>query len=56
MAHSHLALCDLEGPKSRSPRFQRLISRNGAELGYILRINHQQKLYISSPMTQSQYQ
>ncbi len=43
MAQSHLTLSDLERSKSRSPKFQNLVSCKGAELGpmllHVLNIN-----------------
>ena len=46
-----LSLGDLERSKSRSPRFQSFISRNGAMLGPMLLLTINRKSYMVSPMT-----
>ncbi len=51
MEASHLTLSDLERSKSRSLRFQSLISRKGAQLGPMLLLNINRKPYMGSPMT-----
>ena len=49
-----LTLSDLERSKSRSPRFQSLISPNGAKkLGPALLLIINRKPYMASPMTPS---
>ena len=48
MALFHVTLCDLERLKSRSLRFQSLISRKGVELGHILLLNINRKPYEQS--------
>ena len=53
MAPSDLTLSELERSKSRSPRFQSLISRNGTELGPMLLLTMKRKPYIGSPSTPS---
>ncbi len=53
MALSHLTLGDLEGPGSRSLRFQCLISRKRAELGLILVLTINSKPDVGSPMAAS---
>ena len=49
-AQLHLTLSDLERSKSRSPRFQSVISHKGAKLGPMLLLTINMKQYIS-PMT-----
>ena len=46
-------LGDLERSKSKSLRFQSLISRKGAELGPMLLLTINRKPYMASPMTSS---
>ncbi len=46
-----LTLSDLKRSNSRSPRFQSLISRNGAKLGPMLLLTIKRKPYMVSPMT-----
>ena len=53
MTLSDLTLSDLERSKTRSLRFQRLISRKGVELGPMLPLTINRKLYMASPMTPS---
>ncbi len=53
MTSPHLTLSDLERSKSRSLRFQSLIFCKGAELGHILLLNSNRKVYMGSPMTLS---
>ncbi len=53
MAPLHLTLSDLERSKSRSLRFQSLISRKGAQLGPVLLLNINKKPYMGSPMAPS---
>ena len=53
MTLSHLTLSDLERSKSRSLRFQSLISCKGAEIGHKLLLNINRKAYMGSPMTVS---
>ncbi len=53
MAPSHSTLSDLERSKSRSLRFQSLISCKGAELGHMLLLNIHRKAYMGSPVTLS---
>ncbi len=50
MTPSHLTLSDLERSKSRSLRFQRLISRKGAELGPMLLLTINRNPYMVGPM------
>ena len=52
---SHLTLSDIERSKSRSLRFQSLISCKGAELGHRLLLNINRKAYMGSPMTLSHF-
>ncbi len=49
---SHLTLGDLERSKSKSLRFQSLISCKGAELGRMLPLNINRKAFIESPLVQ----
>ena len=49
MAPSLLTFSDLERSKSRSLRFQTLISRKGAELGPMLLLTINRKPYMASP-------
>ena len=51
MTPLHLTLSDLERSKSRSLRFQSLISRNGGELDPILLLTINREAYMVSPMT-----
>ncbi len=51
MTPSLLTLSDLERSKSRSLRFQSLISRKGVKLGPTLLLTMNRKPYIASPMT-----
>ncbi len=53
MALSDLTLSDLERSKSRSLRFQSVISREGAKLGPMLLLTINRKPYMASPMTPS---
>ncbi len=53
MALSNLTLTDLQRSKSRSLRFQSLITFKGAELGPILVLTINRKLYMASPMALS---
>ena len=53
MAQSDLTLSDLERSKSRSSRFQSVISRKEAKLGPILLLPINRKAYTGSPMTPS---
>ena len=53
MTQSLLTLSDLERSKSRSLRFQRLISRKGAELGPMLLLTINRNPYMASPMALS---
>ena len=53
MPPSVLTLSDLERSKSRSLRFQSLISRKGAELGPMLLLPINRKPYMASLMTPS---
>ena len=53
MTLSYLTLSDLERSISRLFRFQRLISRKAAELGYMLILNTNRKSYIGSPKSSS---
>ncbi len=53
MTPSILILSDLERSKSRSLRFQSLISRKGAELGPILLLTINRKAYMASLITSS---
>ncbi len=53
MTPSHLTLSDLERSKSRSLRFQSLISRKGAELGPVLLLSIYRKPYVASLLTPS---
>ncbi len=50
-ARLDLTLSDLERLKSRSRRFQILMSRNGAKLGPMLLLTINRKQDIASPMT-----
>ena len=50
---SHLTSGNLERSKSRSLRFQSLISRKGAKLGPVLLLNINRKRYMGSPMAPS---
>ncbi len=45
-----LALCDLERLKSRSPRFQSIISHQGTELGHVLLLHIKRKAYMPGPL------
>ena len=53
MTPSLLTLGDLERSKSRSLRFQSLISRKAAELGLVLLLAINRKPYMATPMTPS---
>ncbi len=53
MAPINLTLNDLERSNSRSPKFRRLISRKGAELGPMLLLNINRKSYMWSPISLS---
>ena len=46
-----LTLNDLGRLKSRSPRFQSLISRNRAKVGPMLLLTINMKVYVASPIT-----
>ncbi len=48
---SHLTLSDLERSESRSPKFESIISHNGAKLGPMLLLIINRKPYMASPMT-----
>ncbi len=50
MTLSILTLSDLERSKSRSLAFQSLISRKGAELGYMLLLTINRKPHMGSPL------
>ncbi len=47
-----LTLGDLERSKSRSPRFQSLISRYGAKLGHMILLTINRKAYMENPHAQ----
>ncbi len=49
----YLDFSDLERSMSRSLRFQRLISRKGAELGHVLLLNTSSRSRMVSPTAQS---
>ena len=51
MTLSYLTLGDLESSRSRSLTFQNIISGKGAELGIMLLLNTNRKLYMGSRMT-----
>ncbi len=53
MAPSHLTLSDLERSKSRSLKFQGLISRKGVELRPTLLLTVNRKPYMASRMSSS---
>ncbi len=53
MTPSLLTLSDLERSKSRSTRFQTLISHKGAELGPMLPLTINRKPYMVGPLTPS---
>ena len=46
MTLSHLTLGDFESSISKSLRFQKLISRKGAELSHMLQLNINRKPYM----------
>ncbi len=50
MAPLHMTLSALEMSKSMSFRLYRLLSRKGAELGHILLLHTDKKLYMGRPM------